>query len=90
MEQNKILKQMTDFNKLMFEKTFESVAMIQDKTDEMTMKMMDQNAWMPAESKKAAEEWSKMFKKGRIEFKKAVDDGFSKMEESVTGFCATA
>ncbi len=88
MEQTKILKQMTDFNKLMFEKTFESVSMIQDKTDEMTKKMMDQNAWIPAESKKAAEEWSKMFKKGRTDFKKAVDDGFAKMEESMLGAAA--
>jgi hypothetical protein len=55
--------------------------MIQDQTETLANTMLNQASWMPEEGKKAIRDWVDSFKKGREEYKKAIDDAFGKVEE---------
>ena len=41
---------------------------------------IEQSAWLPMDGKKAINEWTEACKKGRDDFKKMVDENFSKTE----------
>ena len=47
--------------------------------------LMEQAVWLPEDGKKAIYEWGSVYKKGRDDFKKSVDDNFSKFEGFFTG-----
>ena len=80
MEQKQITKQMIQYNKNVFEATFNSMAMLQDQMENATNMFLEQAAWLPAEGKKVVEEWFKAYKKGRETFKSVADEGFKKVE----------
>jgi len=80
MDQKQVFKQMLQYNKSVMESTFSSMAMLQDQMERTTKTFFDQAAWLPTEGKKVIEEWVKACKKGRENFKDAVDDGFKKVE----------
>ncbi|MBF0496514.1 MAG: hypothetical protein HQK58_08065 [Deltaproteobacteria bacterium] len=84
MEPQKMLQQMINFNKYMFENTFNSITMFQEQMERMSNMFLDQATGMPEEGKKAVTEWVKSYKTARDDFKKVVEDNFKKMEE----FCA--
>ena len=81
MDQKQIFKQMIDFNKGAFNNSFNAMVMIQDQTETLAETMLNQATWMPAEGKKAMQDWVNSFKKGRDDYKKAIDDAFIKVEE---------
>jgi len=81
MDQKQILKQMFNFNKMAFERSFSTMVIMQDQAEKMIGMWMDQNKWFPEEGKKAMKEWVKTYKKGREDFKAKVEDGYEKMEE---------
>jgi hypothetical protein len=80
MDQKQVFKQMLQYNKSVMETTFSSMSMLQDQMERTTKTFFDQAAWLPAEGKKVIEEWVKACKKGRENFKDAVDEGFKKVE----------
>ena len=80
MDQKQIFKQMLDFNKSAFNNAFNTMVMVQDQTETLSNTMLNQATWLPEEGKKAIFEWVEAFKKGREEYKKAVEDAFSKVE----------
>jgi len=57
------------------------MTMIQDQAEKMTNSYLDQLPWVTAEGKKSLQTSIDMAKKVRDDFKKSVDDGFSKIEE---------
>jgi polyhydroxyalkanoate synthesis regulator phasin len=81
MDQKQIFKQMVEFNKGAFNNSFNAMVMIQDQTETLANTMLNQASWMPEEGKKAIRDWVESFKKGREEYKKAIDDAFGKVEE---------
>ena len=81
MDQKQILKQMFNFNKMAFERSFSTMVIMQDQAEKMIGMWMDQTKWFPEECKKAMKEWVKTYKKGREDFKAKVEDGYEKMEE---------
>ncbi len=85
MDQKEILKKMIEFNKTSFDNSFSAMVMIQDQTENMVNTLLDQATWMPAEGRKAINEWVDSYKKGRETFKKTVDDSFKKVEASFGG-----
>lgn len=85
MEQTQVFKQMLEFNKMAFDNTFQAITMFQEQMEKMTSAVLIQNAWLPEEGRKAIDEWMKNYKRGREDFKKAVDDGFDKMGSLFTG-----
>jgi polyhydroxyalkanoate synthesis regulator phasin len=72
---------MVEFNKGAFNNAFNAMVMIQDQTETLAETMLNQATWMPAEGKKAMQDWVNSFKKGREDYKKAIDEAFVKVEE---------
>jgi hypothetical protein len=81
METTQFAKQALRFQKTMLENSFNAVTMIQDQTETMINGYLNQLPWVTAEGKKSLQTSVDMAKKARGDFKKAVDDGFSKIEE---------
>jgi hypothetical protein len=81
MEVSNMSKQMINFQKSLFENSFNAMNMVQDQTEKMINNFLIQLPWVNDEGKKAINNSIDFYKKARTDFKKAVDDGFSKMEE---------
>lgn len=86
MDSAKIAKQMIDFQKTTFDNSFSAMVMLQEQTEIMANTLLDQATWMPAEGKKAINDWVKSYKKGREDFKKIVDENFKKVEDFFNSF----
>jgi hypothetical protein len=84
MENKKIAKQMIDYNKAAFEASFNSVFMLQEQTTRTLDNILQQAPWLPAQTKAFINEWSNIYKKVTTDFKEAVDQNYSKMEELLT------
>jgi polyhydroxyalkanoate synthesis regulator phasin len=80
MNQFNLLKQMIDFNRTTFDNTFGAACMLQEQSEKMVNSFVEQAVWLPSESKKAMNDMAAMFRKGCSEFKRAVDENFSKAE----------
>ena len=80
MEHNQFFKQMIDLNKAAFYNGFNTMEMFQTQTEKMMTTFLEKATWIPEEGKKMNGEWTKAYKKGFQDFKKAADDNFKKME----------
>ena len=78
MEPAVIAKQMIEFNKTTY--AFNSMVMLQEQTERMVDTFLEQNPWLPEDGKKVLDQWAEAYKKGRDDFKKAVDQNFKKAE----------
>ena len=85
MDPKQIAKQMMQFNKTAFDNTFDAMTVLQEQTEKMVAMWMDQAPLIPAEGKKALNDWLKAYKKGREDFKSAVNENYSKVEEFFSG-----
>ena len=81
MDSSWIAKQMIDFQKTTFDNMYNSMVMLQDHTEKLASTLFEQATWIPEESSPIVNQWTEIFKKGRNDFKVAVDDSFSKMED---------
>jgi hypothetical protein len=86
MDPKQIAKQMIQFNKTAFDNTFNAMTVLQEQTEKMMGMYLDQAPLLPAEGKKAINEWLKAYKKGREDFKTAVDDNYKKVEDFFAGY----
>jgi hypothetical protein len=78
---NRIAKQMIEFQKTAFDNTFTAMAMFQDQAERTFNSLLESAMWpIPEEGKKALSEWVQAYKKGRDEFKKALDESFKRVE----------
>jgi polyhydroxyalkanoate synthesis regulator phasin len=80
MEQMKMLKQMVDFQKATMNNNFNAIVMVQDQAERMGNMFLQQGTWIPEEGKKVLNEWIQACRKARDDFKKAVDESFTKVE----------
>jgi len=80
MEPVKIAKQMIDFQRTTFGTSFNAMAMLQEQTEKMFNTSLEQTFWVPEEGRKIVNEWLESYKKGRENFKKAVDENFRKID----------
>ncbi|MGD0276665.1 MAG: hypothetical protein ABSB79_11565 [Syntrophales bacterium] len=79
-QEEKIVKESLSFYKSTFDNTFGAMVIIQEQTEKMVDLFLEQNAWFPEDGRKAVKDWASAYKKGRTEFKKAVDESFEKIE----------
>ncbi len=86
MDSSKIAKQMIDFQKTTFDNTFNAMALLQEQAESMASTILDQATWMPEEGIKAVNDWLNAYKKGREDFKKGVDENFTKVEDFFNTF----
>ncbi len=83
METPKIAKQMIGFQKTLFENTYNAVTVMQDNSEQMLNGFIKQFPWVTEEAKKPLNESIAFIKKARDDYKKAVEQGFDKLEELV-------
>ena len=81
MENKVMAKQIIDFHKATFDNTFNALTILQEQTEKMVHTFLSQANWIPAEGRKAINDWVGMYKKGRTDFKDAADKNFKKVEE---------
>ena len=81
MEYTQITKQVIDFQKMSFSNWYDTVAMLQDQATSAMDMVLDQNAWLPEEGRKAIQSWVSACQKERGRFKSYVDEGFAGAEK---------
>jgi len=80
MENKEIVKQMVDLYKISFENSFSTMVMLQDHAEKLLKNFIDHNPGMSDEGKKVIDQWNSVYKKGRDDFKKAIDEGYERIE----------
>lgn len=81
MNNQNLAKQIVAFQKFLFDASFGAITMIQDNTVNMTNRFLSHFEWLPEESKKNIDTWVELYKEARVNYKKAIDDSFTKLEE---------
>jgi len=81
MDQKQILKQMIEFNQATFNNTFQAMVLLQEQFERVAQTTIDQANWLPAEGRKAIENWVDTFKTGRDNYQSYVEDSYKKVEK---------
>lgn len=81
MDQKMLFKQMIDFQKNTFDNSFKAMTTLQEQGEKMVSMFLEQSPWLPDEGRKAVTNWIKAYKKGREDFKSAVDKNFSQVQK---------
>ncbi len=79
-QQMGMAKQMMDLQRMTFDGMVTNMITFWDQTDKVFGTFIDQAAWVPAEGKTAFKKWIDGNKKGCETFKKAVNDGYERLE----------
>jgi hypothetical protein len=80
MNMSKIGRQALDFQKLIFNNTYDMLQKIHEQEEKMLDEFMKGQTMIPAESMKMLTGWRDMAHKGQDELKKAIDQGFKQSE----------
>jgi polyhydroxyalkanoate synthesis regulator phasin len=80
-----IAKQIIDFNKAAFDNTFDTIKILQDNTEKTVKEFVEKATFFPDEGKKVIIDWVETCKKGRTDFKSAIDDNFKTVENIFVG-----
>jgi len=80
MDQKQIARQMIQFNKTAMDNSFKAMNMAYEQNERMVESMLTQSNWMPENGRKAIQDWMGAFKTGCNDFKKMLDENYSKME----------
>ena len=83
MDPKKMGKQMIDFYKTSFDNSFSAMMMLQEQMERMTNMYWGQMVNLPDEAKKGLADWTKSYKKNCEDFKKMMDESFTKLESFV-------
>jgi hypothetical protein len=73
-------QQMINLYKTIFDNSFSTVMMLQEQMERLRTMYLGQMVNLPEEAKKDLTEWTKSYKQNCVDFKKAVDDNFQKLE----------
>jgi hypothetical protein len=76
-----IAKQIIDFNKATFNNSFDAVIAWQDHCEKMVKLFVEKASLFPPDGKKVILEWMETLKRGRNDFKGAVDNSFKTVED---------
>jgi polyhydroxyalkanoate synthesis regulator phasin len=81
MEMQKMGKQMINFQKNLFENSYHAMNMVFEQTETMMDGFIKQMPMVPENSKKVMSDVLGFYKKSRDDFKKTIDEGFTRMED---------
>jgi predicted outer membrane protein len=81
MEQLQMLKQMAQMNKMAFDNSFNMMMSAFEQNKLLLNTILNQPSSVPAEGKKAIEEWLKNYRKGCDGLKKLADEGYEMIEK---------
>ena len=65
-----------DFQKRVFDTTFDMVAQMQERREEAIVNWVEKADRVPAEAKSLVQEWTRLYQDGRSNFRSAVDSSF--------------
>ena len=83
METIKMTKQMIDFQKAVFNNTFNGIAFMQDYSQNMMDGFMRQFPWVTEQNQKPLKDTVELMKKARTDYKNAIDQGFNQLEDMI-------
>lgn len=86
MDTRQITKQLMDFNKTVFDQTFQVITVLHDQTESIIFRFLENTRWIPEDGKKVINEWAKSYKKGSEYFKAYTDESYKK----ITGYFTEA
>ena len=81
MDTTQMARQTLEFQKTIFNNSFNAMVLAQDQTEKMLNSYIEKLPWTTEEGKKSLQATIEMGRKARDDFKKAVDDGYAKFEE---------
>jgi hypothetical protein len=90
MNLSKLGHQLIDGQKTLVDNTYEMIMQIQEQTDKVADSVMKAHALIPGMDLKILEGWRDMVKKGQMECKKAIDEGFKQSEALLDSFGQSA
>ncbi len=70
---------MLDFNKIVFESTYNTMILVSDRNKEM----VEQSTWMPEKGKKTWKDWMSAYRLACTGFKKLVEESYPKTEACI-------
>ena len=82
MDQKQILKQMVEFNQTAFNNAFNAMTLLQDQFERVAKTGLEQATWLPAEGRKAVENYTETYKSACQTFKQQVDDSYKQVEKT--------
>ena len=83
MEPTKIAKQMINFQRTIFDSTYNTVTAMQDNSENMLNKLLNELTWVTEEAKKPFNDSVTLIKNAREGYKKTIHQSFDKFEELV-------
>ena len=81
MDPKETAKQLLEFNKRVFDNTFNTMSSLQDETESLFTRFMDKSNWITPEGKKIISKMSESYKTGRRDMKSMADDHYRKASE---------
>lgn len=78
METAKMTKRMIGFQKALFDNSYSAMSVMQDYSENMAIGFLKQFPWVSEESRKPLDDSLDFFKTVRKDYKRAVDQGYSK------------
>ncbi|MGB3211022.1 MAG: hypothetical protein WBB19_09990 [Desulforhopalus sp.] len=83
METTQLTRQMIDFQKTLFDNSYNALTVIHNQNEEMINGFLKQLPWATEESKKPFVDSISFIKSARAEYKKSIDQGFTYFQELV-------
>ena len=80
MDNKQIAKQMIQFNKAVLDNSFRAMTMVVEQNEKMVETFFAQATWLPEEGKGAIQKWVSAYRTGCSDFKKLMDDNYTKVE----------
>ena len=77
---NTLTRKAVELHKTAFHNAYDAVVAVQEQAESTINALIKQTPWLPEEGRKVIELWGSQYKKGRDEFKTAVDEGYKKIE----------
>ena len=88
MNSKQIIKHLTDFSKTVFNNNFELSVTLQNETDSLMKKILDEHTWIPKQGKDLINDWLNNYQKVRDECMSAIDEYYKKVAAYVDGLQA--
>lgn len=80
MDHKHLIKQVLEFNKTTYDNAFNAMSAIQEQAGSMISNFAQQSPWLTEEGKKFISQWEQPCRKGREDFKAAVDENYKMVE----------
>lgn len=84
MNPKQITKKMMDFNKTVFDQTFQLMTILHDHNENIVFRFLERAQILPEDSKKPVNEWNRIYKKNRECFKDSIDKNYKKIADYLT------